>query len=303
MRVLIVGATGFIGKRLVELLRSGGHEVVVVSRDPEAARRAFPGIEVPEANPPDAATMATLIAKVDGIVNLAGDSIAEGRWTEAKKSRIRESRVSGTRAIARAFALTTRKPRVLVNASAVGIYGPRDDKPLAEGDEGAPTDFLSHVCRAWETEALAIREHARVVVVRFGVVLGKGGGALSKMVPPFRMFVGGPMGSGKQWLSWVHVDDAAGIVVHALTHDDVEGAVNAVAPDARSNADFSRTLAKVLKRPCLFPVPPFVLRTALGEMADMLLTGQRVVPRRAQELGYAFQHPELEAALREILGS
>jgi uncharacterized protein (TIGR01777 family) len=238
------------------------------------------------------------MSETDAVVNLAGESIADGRWTDARKRAIRESRVEATRALVAAMRTASPRPRVLVSGSAIGFYGDTGD---AEVDESTPagTGFLADVCRAWEAEATKAEPlDIRVVRARFGIILGPDGGALARMLLPFRAFVGGPIGSGRQWMSWVQRDDAIGLVRTAIENEALSGPLDVTAPAPVRNADFARTLGHVLERPAVVPTPAFALRLALGEMASMLLTGQRVLPAAALAAGYAFRHPELEGALR-----
>jgi len=300
MKILITGASGFVGRALCAHLRDR-HELVVVSRDPERARQAL-ALERSLALPATPAQWAAALEGCDAVVNLAGESIAAGRWTEARKRAIRDSRIEITRGIVGGITAAARPPRVLVSASAVGYYGPRGGEPI---DESAPAgdDFLAQVCVDWEREAQAAESQGvRVARLRIGIVLGEGGGALERMVTPFKLFAGGPIGSGEQWMSWIHRDDLVRLIELALGDARVGGAVNGTAPDPRTMRDFARTLGQVLSRPSWAPVPAFVLRLALGEMADMLLTGQRVLPGAATRLGFSFEYPTLDRALRQALG-
>lgn len=319
MRIAVAGGTGFLGRPLGEALLRDGHELLLLTRAPSrsAARDVArlrtvawqPGL--PAAQPQlghgaaqagIAGAWAEQLDGVDAVINLAGEPIAERRWTAAQKRRIRDSRVNATMALAEAMARLPRKPSVLVNASAVGYYGPHGDEAL---DESAPAGggFLAETCRAWEAAALrAESSGVRVVRLRIGVVLARGGGALAKMLPPFRAFLGGPLGSGRQWLSWVHRDDVIGLIRWALTDGRVRGAVNATAPAAATMRDFAAALGRALRRPSWLPTPGFALRLLLGEMSEMLLTGQRVVPAAAQRLGYTFLHPSLHGALTACVG-
>ncbi len=300
MRALVTGATGFLGPRLVSRLA----RPVVATRDPERARRLLSGRADPEirAWDPDAGLLpADLFRGVDTIFHLAGEPVAGRRWSPAVKARIRDSRVLGTRRLVDAMAGETARPRVLVSASAVGYYGDRGDEIL---DESSPpgTDFLAQVCRDWESEALRARDLGiRVATVRIGIVLGRGGGALAKMLLPFRMGLGGRLGSGRQWMPWIHVDDLVGILLHAAGRDDLAGAVNGVAPGPVTNRDFTGALGTALGRPALLPAPAFALKLAVGEFADILLGSQRAAPRAAERAGYAFLHPALGPALKNIL--
>ena len=287
MRVLLAGGTGFIGDPVARALRAAGHEVTIVSRRP--------GYVPAKAIAWDA--VAAAMPETDAVVNLAGAPIAEGRWTAARKAAIVTSRVDATRALVEGMRTASARPRVLVNASAVGFYGPHGDDVL---DEAAPAGdgFLADVCRRWEAAAFHARAlGVRVVALRIGVVLGPGGGALGKMLIPFRACLGGRLGGGAQWMSWIHRDDVVGLVLAALGGDALAGPVNATAPAPVRNREFTRTLARAVHRPAVVPAPAFALRLALGEMADMLLTGQRVVPAVATAAGYTFRFPDLAAAL------
>ncbi len=288
MRVLVTGATGFVGEPLCQALRAEGHSLVIVSRDPSRAGEGALGWDaVPKA-----------VRDVDAIVNLAGEPLAARRWSGAQKMRILESRVGTTRALVDAVKAAQSRPSVLVSASAVGFYGDRGDEALDE-TAGPGKGFLSKVCQAWEGEAM--RGEAlglRLVRLRFGIILAADGGALAQMLPPFRAFVGGPLGNGRQWMSWIHRDDATGIILDTLAKDGYRGPVNATAPQPVTNREFSKDLGAALARPAIMRVPAVVLRLALGEMADMLLTGQRVLPATAQRLGYRFRYPQLMGALR-----
>jgi uncharacterized protein (TIGR01777 family) len=241
---------------------------------------------------------------VEAVVHLAGENIASGRWTAERKRRILQSRAHGTRVLADALASLPTPPRVLVTASAIGIYGDRGDETLDE--TSAPgTGFLADVCRAWEAASAGLTDRGtRVVHLRFGVILTPTGGALARMLPPARLGLGGPLGSGEQWTSWIGVDDAAGAIHHALVTDGLDGAVNAVAPAPVRNAELAAALGRVLRRPAVLPVPAAVLRAGLGEMADaLLLASARVVPTRLEASGYRFRTPELDAALGHLLGT
>ena len=286
MRILVTGGTGFVGAPLCRALRGSGHTVTVVSRDP-AADGVIAWDTVPDA-----------MRETDAVVNLAGEPIAARRWRPAQKERIRRSRVDATRTLVAAIAAAEPRPGVLVSASAVGYYGPRGDEPVDE-TAGPGAGFLAEVCEAWEREALAAEPlGVRVVRLRIGVVLAPEGGALARMVPPFRGFVGGPVGSGAQWMSWVHRDDVTGLVVEALEREDYRGAVNATAPHPVTNRDFAAALGAVLARPARLRAPAWALRLALGEMAEMLVTGQRVLPRVAETRGYRWRYPDVGGALR-----
>lgn len=291
MRVLVTGGTGLVGIPLRRALADAGHEVRLVTRRPAAHdTRAVSWEALPDA-----------IAGTDAVVHLAGAPVAGGRWTPARKADIRDSRVETTRAVVRAIAATGSRPGVLVSASAIGFYGPRGDELL---DEDAPpgTGFLADVCRAWEDAAReAERFDVRVVRVRVGLVLAQEGGALAAMLPPFRLGLGGPLGGGRQWMSWIHRDDVVALLVAALSGVTWRGAVNATAPHPVTNADFARALGRAVHRPAVLPAPAFALRLVLGEMAAMLLDGQRVVPAAATAHGFAFRFPYLDGALVDCL--
>jgi hypothetical protein len=291
MRVAIVGATGMIGRRLTSALLAGGHEVLAISRRGESVADA-PGVVWDPASGPLAPAA---LAGVDAVVNLAGASIGTGRWTPARKREIVDSRVVTTAKLVEAIG--TDGPRILVNSSAVGYYGDGD----ASVDEAAPAsnDFLGTTCRAWEQAALAGEANGvRVVVLRTGVVIARESEVIKRQLLPFKLGLGGPVGGGQQWWSWIHIDDITGLILFALTHPELSGPVNAVAPNAVRQREFARALGHVLGRPAVVPTPGFALKLAMGEMSAIALTGQHVIPRVAIEAGYRFAQPRIEAALR-----
>lgn len=294
MKIVIAGGTGFIGEPLVQRLVARGDDVAVLSRDPAKVRMGR-GIGW------DATSV---VANADAVVNLAGESIADGRWTEERKRRLVSSRIDSTRKLVEALRANPSKPRTFVSASAIGIYGDRGDATL---DENAPrgSGFLADLVEQWEAAAREAEALARVVLVRFGVVLDKDGGALAKMLPAFRLGAGGPIGSGKQWMSWVTRDDAIRLLMWAIDEPKARGVYNAVAPEAARSRDFARALGRALHRPALFPVPAIALRTLFGrEMADeALLAGQHVLPSRALAAGFTFEQPSLDAAFRDIFSA
>ncbi|HYG82213.1 MAG TPA: TIGR01777 family oxidoreductase [Pyrinomonadaceae bacterium] len=296
MKIVVTGASGLVGSRLVPSLEAKGHEVLRLVRNAPAGPREV------RWDPSKGTVDAAALEGVDAAVHLAGENLAEGRWTEEKKRRIRESRVKGTKLISETLAGLARKPEVLVSASAVGFYGDRGAEVLTE--ESAPgDDFLADVCREWE-RATAAAEGAgiRVVHTRFGVILSGEGGALKKMLFPFRMGVGGKLGSGRQYVSWVAIDDAVGAIEYALENKRLRGPVNVVAPQPVTNYEFTKALGGALSRPTIFPVPVFALRLLFGEMADAtLLASQRADPSRLKESGYVFKHPDITGALRHVL--
>ena len=293
MRVAVSGASGFIGEAVVRRLQAAGHQV---SRMVRGTAKAGEIHWIPAG-----ALETEPLEGFDAVIHLAAENIS-GRWTHSKKARILNSRVQGTLTIAAMLARLQRKPKVLVSASAIGFYGSRGDETLDESSASGP-DFLAEVARQWEsaTEA-ASRAGIRVALLRFGVVLGASGGAMKQMLRPFKMGVGGRIGSGRQWMSWVTLEDAAGAVEHAIANPSVRGPVNVVAPNPVTNAEFTKTLGEVLKRPTVFPMPEFAVKLAFGEMGEALLLGsQRVVPKRLQETGYRFQFPELKSALEHSI--
>ncbi len=299
MKTLLTGATGLIGTELVRRLENPR----VLSRDLEQARGRVTGVELhawaPGAGPPPA----SVFQGVDAVFNLAGAPVAANRWTDEQKRSIRESRVVGTRNLVAGLARLTNPPRVLISASAVGYYGDRGDEAL---DEESPPGhgFLADVCVEWEKEALAAeRLGVRVVCVRTGIVLARHGGALAKMLAPFRWGAGGRLGDGRHWMPWIHLDDEVGILLHAMTDDRIKGAINAVGPTPVTNAEFTRALAHALGRPAFLPVPKAALRLAFGEMSEVLMASQRVLPRVAGGTGYAFKYPDIGGALAAVLGS
>lgn len=297
MDVLVSGSSGLIGSALVPALGNEGHRVLRLTRSGEDSEDAIQWD--PSAGTIDAAGL----EGVDAVVHLAGESIAEGRWTPAKKTRIRDSRIDGTRLLAGALVDLPRPPEVMVSASASGHYGDRGNELLSE--ESAPGDnFLAGVCQEWEAAANPAREAGvRVVHPRFGVVLSTEGGALATTLPIFKLGGGGRIGSGRQYLSWISIDDVVGAILHALTTNFLEGPVNVTVPDPPTNAEYTKTLGQVLNRPTIFPLPALAARLALGEVADeLLLASQRIEPARLKETGYSYRYPELEGALRHLLG-
>ncbi|MFQ5989486.1 MAG: TIGR01777 family oxidoreductase [Candidatus Methylomirabilales bacterium] len=299
--VLVSGATGFIGRGLCHTLKERGLTFTACSRRPDRAKSLLPGVkEAYRWRPKLESAPLAAIQGAQAVVHLAGETVA-GRWTKDKKKAIRESRIVGTRNLVDAIGDAKSKPGVLVCASAVGYYGSRGDEELTE-DSGPGDDFLAELCQAWEAEAKRAEEFGvRVVMLRTGVVLGLGGGALQQMLLPFKMGLGGPVGNGRQWMPWVSLDDVIGIILHAIGVADIKGPVNVTAPHPVRNAEFAKTLGKVLHRPAFLPAPTFVLKILLGEFADVLLSSQRILPKRIQQSGYAFRHPTLEAALPAIL--
>lgn len=299
MRALVTGATGFVGQRLLEHLQ----EPVVLTRNVASAthRLSKSGARCFAWDPQNAPAPVEAFNGIDTVFHLAGEPLAEGRWTAAKRARLRDSRIVGTRHLVETLARLQEKPRVLVSASAVGYYGSRGDDVLTESS-GPQHDFLAEICIGWEQEAAkACEVGVRVVPIRTGIVLGDSGGALAKMLTPFRLGVGGILGNGTQWMSWIHVDDLVQLLLFAARTELVGGPLNGTSPNPATNYDFTKTLGKVLGRPTILPMPGFMLRIVFGEFASVLLGSQRAVPRAATEAGFQFRFPELEPALRQIL--
>ncbi len=296
MHVFVTGATGLIGSALCQALVARGDAVTALSRS-SSARGLPAGVRSLQGDPARAGPWQEALAGCDACVHLAGEPLAPRRWTEERKRAIRASRVESTRRVAEVIA--ARGPAVLVCGSAIGYYGPHGDEPL---DERAPPGdgFLASLCQEWEAETRPAAARARVVLLRTGVVLARRGGALQQMLLPFRLFVGGPIGSGEFWVSWIHLADEVGLILWALD-GTVSGPLDATAPGPVRQRDLARALGRVLRRPSLLPVPLVALRLALGELAQVVASGQRVLPRKALELGYRFRHDELEAALRDLL--
>ncbi len=331
MRIAITGATGLIGRRVVTALRERGDDVTVLSRDPARASKQLekltpsvgargksteePGdtagahvkttgaLDAQNWDPTREPAPVQALTGRDAVVHLAGENIAQ-RWSAAAKQAIRDSRVTGTRNLVQGLSRLAEdeRPRVLVSGSAIGYYGAHGDEPIDE-DVPAGSDFLAQTCQAWEAEADAATSYGlRVAKVRTGVVLDRDGGALAKMLPPFKLGVGGPVAGGRQYISWIHPDDMVGIVLTSIDEQQWQGAINATAPEPQRNSDFSKALGRALHRPSLLPVPAVGLKLMYGEMAEIVTTGARVLPAKALVLGYEFRYPELEDALRAALG-
>ncbi len=304
MKVTVTGATGFIGGHVVRALLERGDEVIATGRSAARIAKVLgAGVQAVEWDAVQGPPPAEAVDGVDGIVNLAGENVAKGRWSRKKKNRIRDSRIIGTRHLVQGIAAAEHKPRVLVQGSAIGFYGDRQHQAIHETYAPA-NDFLGQVCVDWEAEAAKARAvDVRVAMARTGIVLGKEDGAYPRLSRPFRMFLGAPIGAGRRWMSWIHIDDEVGILLHLLDTDACDGAYNLTAPNPSPNAEFSYTLASVLKRPCFaiagLPLP-FVLPLALGEFAKVLLASQRILPQRTVASGYEFKYPELRPALENL---
>ncbi|MBM2809985.1 MAG: hypothetical protein HW416_744 [Chloroflexi bacterium] len=300
MKVVVAGGSGWLGRALCAALVSEGADVVILSRSPSPHGIANGARAVQW----DGRTLGLWADEIDGadaVVNLSGQAVASKRWTQRRKQELRDSRIEPTRALVGAIGQAQARPRVLVNASAVGYYGDRGDEPLTEISPPG-NDFLARLVVDWEHEAIAAAELGiRTVLLRCGIVLGRDGGALRPLSIPFQAFLGGHVGSGRQWVSWVHMDDVVGLFRLAIEREDASGPINLTAPETVTNRELSRSLGRVLGRPSWLPVPAFVLRLTLGEMAEALLISQRVAPAVAEQLGYDFKYPLLETALRDAL--
>jgi uncharacterized protein len=296
MNILVTGASGLIGSGLLPFLGNTGHEVTRLVRSPPR-----PGERAIRWDPAAGSIEESGLAGMEAVVHLAGENIAE-RWTAGKKAKIRDSRVNGTRLLCEALARMDTPPKVLVSASAIGYYGDRGGEMLTE-ESPSGQGFLAEVCRAWEAStAPAQQKGIRVVPLRFGIVLSEAGGALAKILPPFRMGMGGILGSGRQYMSWIALDDAVGAIHHAIVTESLQGPANAASPESVTNQEFTKTLGKVLGRPTVVPLPAFAARLMFGEMADeLLLASARVQPVKFAASGYTFRYPDLEAALRHLL--
>lgn len=298
MQILLTGGTGFIGKHLTKALISRGHDVVIVTRrtsqNPQDKVKYISwdtgtsGI-LPENTPP-----------VDAVINLAGESIGNNKWSPQIKEKILKSRVETTKAIVNSIEKKIINPKTLINASAIGYYGTDEERLFSENDVPG-TDFLANVCKAWEAEAIkAERYNVRTIMVRTGLVLGNEG-ALQKMITPFKFFAGGSLGNGRQWLSWIHIDDLINIYIHTLEHNDISGPINAVAPNPVRMSEFAKTLGKAMQKPAILPAPGFALKIILGEMSDLVLKGQQVSANKIINSGFRFDYPELSGALENLL--
>jgi uncharacterized protein len=300
MKVAITGGTGFIGSRLVERLQTDGHRVLLLVRNVPKAQQRFPKAEIVSYTPKISGPWQQAIAGCDGVVNLAGEPIAN-RWTENSKQEILESRQLGTQKIVEAIAQANPKPAVLVNASAVGYYGTSETAVFNETSSPG-NDFLAQVCQAWEAEAEKVKASGtRLAIVRIGIVLGPEGGVLARMMFPFQLFAGGPLGDGKQWVAWVHRDDLVSLILKALTDSSVAGVLNGTAPNPVSMGQLCRELGNIIQRPSWLPVPAFALELLLGEASKLVLEGQNVRPQKTEAMGFQFQYPTIEAALSQIL--
>lgn len=301
MRVIVAGGTGLIGRALAEELTAAGHQIVVLSRRPEQVRGLTPGVEIAGWDGRTAKGWGSLVEGAGGIVNLTGENLAQGRWSEERKEALRQSRLQAGQAIVDAVEAAQKKPYALIQASGIGYYGPHGDEEVTE--ESPPgNDFLGRLAVEWEASTAAVEAMGvRRAVIRTGVVLSLAGGALPRLMLPFRFFVGGPLGSGRQWVSWIHIADEARAIRFLLENESTYGPYNLAAPNPLTNRQLARLLGRVLRRPAFFPVPAPALRLLFGEMADVLLTGQRAVPRRLLAAGFRFRFSEAETALMNLI--
>ncbi|MBF0475274.1 MAG: TIGR01777 family protein [Deltaproteobacteria bacterium] len=302
MRILITGGSGFVGRTLTSQLTGRGHQVIILTRSSSPGPPPNPNATYLTGNPLKPGDWQQTASQCDGVINLAGQNIFT-RWTDEVKQGIYDSRILTTRHIVEALSRATKgSPRFLFSTSAVGYYGDRENM---EVDEDTPpgTDFLAHVCQDWENEALQAERYARVVLCRFGIVLGRNGGALGQMIPLFNHFLGGPLGSGKQWFSWIHEQDLAGIFIWLLDHPNISGPLNCTTPNPVQNRELARSLGQALHRPAFLPAPGFMIRLVMGELGSVLLSGQKVLPRKLVNAGFEFSFPDLSRALGNILAS
>ena len=305
MKIVLAGGTGFVGKAVIQNFLTQGHEIILLSRNKSVTKQVLGSgsLETVQWDAKNQGAWSVYVNGADAIVNLAGESIASKRWSDLQKVRIVKSRLNSTRALVDAIAKASQKPSVLINASAVGYYGDVPEEEVVESRHKGH-GFLADTCERWEKEAIRANDFkVRVVLLRLGVVLGKEGGALTKLLPPFRFFVGGPIGSGRQWFPWVHLDDVVGAINFAIQETSLRGPINVTAPEIVRMREFCSVLGKAMKRPSWAPVPAFALRSLLGEMAEMLLTGQRAVPQVLQNFKYPFIYPSLEKSISSLLHS
>jgi uncharacterized protein len=302
MRVVVAGGSGFIGRKLIERLLLSHHTITVLTRTPKKAGQFFPAVKTEFWDAKTENTLAAIVDRADAVINLAGESIAAKRWTQKQKDRILSSRIESTRSMVRAIINANHKPSMLLNASAVGYYG-----DVAEGEvtETSPQGkgFLADVCVTTEAEALKAQEcNVRVVLLRTGIVLEKSAGVLQKLLFPFSLFIGGPLGSGTQWFPWIHVQDEVNAILFAMDHEEIDGPLNLAAPESVRMNEFCHRIGRILHRPSIFRVPAIALKLALGEMAEpLLLQGQKMIPQKLMEAGFKFQFPKLDDALNDLL--
>ncbi|PSF38164.1 TIGR01777 family protein [Aphanothece hegewaldii CCALA 016] len=299
MKIAITGGTGFVGTRLIEKLKNEGHSIILLTRNAEKARRSFSDLEIIPYKITESGDWQKAISGCDAVINLAGEPIAE-RWTPEYKKAILESRQLGTQNVVEAIGKANPKPQVLISASAIGYYGTSETATFDETSVSG-NDFLSEVCQKWEQEAEKVKQYGvRLVIPRIGIVLGNGG-ALGKMLPVFKLFAGGPIGTGRQWFSWIHREDLVNFIIEALKRPEIAGTYNLTAPNPVKMSEFTKILGEVLSRPSWLPVPGIALEVLLGEGSKVVLEGQQVLPKATQNTGFKYQYPDLKSALKEII--
>lgn len=308
MHIVITGGTGFVGRRLVECLlaeESQAHHLTVLTRDVDRADQILgqqPRLAKVAYEPLQSQSWGSVLEEAEAVINLAGEPLAAGRWTPARKTEIQNSRIKGTQVLVEAIRACSSRPQVMISGSAVGYYGPQTTDQALDEQSPPGDDFLAQLSQEWEAAAAPVQDLGmRLALVRTGIVLGPGGGALDQLLGPFQSFVGGPLGSGQQWLSWIHREDLIRLVIFILNHNSCSGPFNGTAPQPVKMQEFCRTLGQVLGRPSWLPVPSFALELLLGEAAQVVLTGQRVLPTRAEQAGFTFEYPDLGPALQQIL--
>jgi len=304
MKVLVTGATGFVGKELIKKLNANGHEILVLTRNSDSAKFRIPvHCEIVTWDPEKYSLSPSVLKGVDAVINLAGEGIADARWTPERKRALIQSRVLSARRLIDAMSYMNSKPKVFLSASAIGFYGDQGDQLLNE-ESAKGNGFLSEVCQSWENETLKAKHFGiRTVALRIGMVLGHDGGALEKMLPPFQLGVGGKLGSGTQWMSWIHIHDLVEMMAFSIENPSADGIYNAVSPNPVRNREFTKTLGQELKRPTLFPVPKFILKIVLGELSELLLGSQRVISKKISDRGFKFKYPHVQEALKEVCGN
>jgi uncharacterized protein (TIGR01777 family) len=302
MRVIISGGTGLIGRQLAASLVKDGHQAIALSRDPQRRQEQMPdGVQLAAWDAQSAQGWGELADGADAIVNLVGENLSAKPWSPAQKRRIRESRLNGGKALVEAVRQAKNKPKMLIQSSAVGYYGPCGEEIITE-DHPAGSDFLSQVCVDWEASTAEVEKMGvRRAITRSGIVLDKKEGALPRFLLQFRLFAGGPLGNGRQWLAWIHPQDEINAIRFLIDHPEASGAFNLASPNPKTNRDFGKAIGRVLHRPALIPVPAFALKIVLGEMSTVVLDGQRVVPHRLADMGYQFSHPEIQEAVKDVI--
>lgn len=302
MKIIVTGGTGLIGRTLAEQMAGEGHDVIVLSRNPDSAQGFSQGVRLVEWDARTPQGWSQWVDGADAIVNLAGAGLADWLWTTSRKQVLLDSRVSAGEAVSKAVALAERKPKVVIQASAIGYYGPQGDEPIQE-DHASGDDFLAELCQKWEASSRSVEDYGvRRAVIRTGLVLSQKGGVLPRLLLPIRFFVGGPLGSGKQYYSWIHLQDEIRAIRFLIENETVGGAFNLTAPNPLPNAEFMRTVAQAFGRPSWLPVPEFAMRLLIGDMATVIVDGQRTVPAHLEQAGFSFKYPTLEDALQEMVG-